>query len=275
MDPLEPKSHSVEIPFIPQEKNLCGPTVLKMATQTFLPDVSFETYKNLTFREKAQGTFKSDMLSSTRRLGLTPYKVPTLNIMFNEINHGRPVIVFQNLGLSWYPAWHYALLVGYDSEKNIVYLHSGTDANLEMNFPLFTRTWKRGENWSYVVVPPEIIPPHVSLNEVLDNATVFESLKEKAIAQKIYKSMIDRWPNRFEPHLGLANIFYEDKKIKPAIKEIEIALKLNPKHPALLYNLSVLYHESGDLNKALQYKTQTLAASSAEDKNAYLKKFKF
>jgi tetratricopeptide (TPR) repeat protein len=270
-----PKEHLLKLEFIPQKKNLCGPTVLKMASQQYLPKVPFETYKQFTFREKAEGTFKSDMISSTRRLGLSPYRVPTLETMFQEIDQGRPVIIFQNLGLSWYTMWHYSLLVGYNSEKNIVYLHSGTTPYDHMGFSLFVRTWHRGENWSYVVVPPDVIPDHATIDEALDNATVFENLKEKELAKKVYAAMSTKWPDRFEPYLGLANLFYEEKNLKEAIQEILLALKASPNHPALLYNLASLYHETGESKKAQELKKKTLAAAPPDEKEIYIRKFTF
>ncbi len=265
----------LDIEFVPQGEKLCGPAVLKMASKKHLPHTPFETYKEFAFHEKAEGSFKSDMISSTRRLGLAPYRIPNLEIMFQEIDQGRPVMVFQNLGLSWYPKWHYALLIGYDSFRNIVYLHSGFTEKLKMNFGLFTRTWRRGEYWSYVVVPPQTIPAHVSIEEALDNAVVFENIKNKDAAKIIYTRIAEKWPLRFEPHLGLANLWYESKNLKAAIKEIQVALKIAPNHPALLYNLAVLYYETGELKKAQILKNKTLAAAPNDQRETYLKKFKF
>lgn len=269
------KETLLDIEFVPQGEKLCGPAVLKMASQKYLSDIPFETYKKLAFHEKAEGSFKSDMISSTRRLGLAPYRVPSLEIMFQEIDQGRPVMVFQNLGLSWYPKWHYALLIGYNSSKNIVYLHSGFTEKLEMNFGLFTRTWRRGEHWSYVMVPPHTIPAHASIEEALDNAVVFENINNKGVSKIIYTHIAEKWPLRFEPHLGLANLWYENKNLKAAIKEIQVALKIAPNHPALLYNLAILYYETGELKKAQILKNKTLAAAPNDQKETYLKKFKF
>lgn len=265
----------LEVPFIPQGEKMCGPAVLNMAAKPYLPNVPFDTYKNLSFREKAEGTFTSDMLSATRRLGLAPYKVATLEAMLKNVSIGRPVMVFQNLGLSWYPMWHYALLVGYDKNENIVYLHSGFTEYRKMDFGLFKRTWRRGDYWSYIVVPPSTIPENVAFNEVLDNATTFENLKNYKIAQDIYSAMIKKWPDRFEPHLGLANMHYENKQIKKALSEMNKAYQLNPKHPALTYNLSQLYHELGNKKKAEEMKQKTLLHSNDVEKEDYLKKFKF
>lgn len=271
----EPTNKKLEVPFVAQGDNLCGPATLKMASEKYIPGTPLETYKKFAFAEKAGGTFKSDMLSTTRRLGLVPYRVSNLKTMLSEIDQNRPVIVFQNLGLSWFPKWHYALLTGYDSQKNIVYLHSGFTAYDEMGFSLFVRTWKRGENWSYAILPSDIIPSYAEWEEVLDNATTFDNLKNIDVSRNIYSSMTKRWPNRFEPYLGLANIEYALNKKKSAISYIKKAIEIEPNHPALLYNLAVLYQETGQKKLAFQFKTKTLQVAPPDQKEFYNKKFTF
>ena len=57
---------------------------------------------------------------------------------------GLPVVVFQNLGLSAAPVWHYAVLIGYDLDSEKVVLHTGVDEASEQSIHPFERTWVRG-----------------------------------------------------------------------------------------------------------------------------------
>jgi hypothetical protein len=54
------------------------------------------------------------MIGAARRHGRLAYLITGPDSMFEEVAAGHPVIVLQNLGLSWYPVWHYAVVVGYD-----------------------------------------------------------------------------------------------------------------------------------------------------------------
>ncbi len=269
-------NHKVlDVPFIAQEKNMCGPVVLKMATSFSAPQYSLSDLKEMTFREEAQGTFQSDILSAARRMGLTPYRVKTSQGMWNEIREGRPVIAFQNLGLSWLPAWHFSLVVGYDSPADKVYLHTGTEALQSLGIKRFIATWERGGQWSYVVTEPKDIPSQSSFDEALENAMLLEKIDHVSEARLVYMAMTERFADRFEPHLGLAQIYYADKKMPEALKESELALSKSPEHPALLFNLSILYFENGQTLRAQDLKRQTLARASQEERAAYEKRFTF
>ncbi len=275
LPPGVPQLQKLEVDFIPQEAKLCGPTVLKMATQKYTPTLEFQTYKQMSYREELQGSTKADMLSTIRRIGLSPYQVSTLPEMFENVSEGRPVIVFQNLAVSWMPAWHYSLLVGYDTKKNVMVLHSDRTPYQEMDFDRFANTWKRGEKWAYVAVPPNEIPKHATFENAIDNAIVFEYLRMDRTAQQLYLTMLERWPKRFEPHLGLANIYHSSKNIKRAIEEIDRALMKKPNHPALLFNLATLYFENGQFKQAKLAKEKTIAAAPADQKTKYEQRFTF
>lgn len=270
-----PAEKVLEIPFIAQEKNMCGPVVLKMATNFSAPHYTLSDLKQMTFREEAKGTFQSDILSAARRMGLTPYKVPSSSAMWSQIRDGRPVIVFQNLAVSWLPAWHFSLLVGYDVNKDKVYLHTGTEALQSMGIQRFQKTWERGGSWSYVVTQPSDIPNSAPFEEALQNAMLLEKINHQGPAREVYAQMLKQFPTRFEPHLGLAQIYYAQGNLQDSLMESELALGKSPDHPALLFNLSILYFESGALKKAQELKTLALAHASPEERATYEKRFTF
>jgi hypothetical protein len=54
-----------------------------------------------------------------------PYVIRDFKALMQRAAAGHPVVVMQNLGLSWYPKRHYAMVIGYELEKQIVTLCSG------------------------------------------------------------------------------------------------------------------------------------------------------
>ena len=72
--------------------------------------------------------------------------------MLTEIAAGNPVIIFENLALSWLPQWHYALALGYDLQRQEIILHSGHDANFRWDLSKFERSWMLGDYWGLVVL---------------------------------------------------------------------------------------------------------------------------
>lgn len=245
-----------EVAFVPMEKNFRGPTVLKMAAEFHQPQRPMTAYTGHVFTEQLEGPLKADMISAARRLGLAPYKVPSPETMFNEIARSQPVVAFQNLGATWLPAWHYSLVVGYSAGENTVLLHGGAKPYEEMSFDRFLKTWERGGKWAYVLVPPSSIPPHADFKEAIDNAVLFEILGRQDLAMRLYRAMAVKWPNRFEPLLGIATIQHKHRNLDLAIGTTEKALGIAPDHPALLFNLAVMHFENGDTQTAKQLKAK-------------------
>ena len=64
-----------------------------------------------------EGTLRTDVAAAARRHGRLAVPVTRLADLAAELAAGHPVLVFQNLGLGWFPVWHYAVAVGYDLER--------------------------------------------------------------------------------------------------------------------------------------------------------------
>ena len=110
-----PVSHELDsVPFYPQEAYQCGPASLSMALTWSGIQANPETITPEVFTPSRKGSLQSAMIGAARRHGRLAYLITGPDSMFKEVAAGHPVIVLQNLGLSWYPVWHYAVVVGYD-----------------------------------------------------------------------------------------------------------------------------------------------------------------
>lgn len=274
-DALIQRSVRNDIPFIPQEARMCGPTVLQMLAIDLQQETDFQTLRKMSFNEREQGTFKSDFLSASRRIGLAPYRVDSLNELIQLSAEGHPVVVFQNLGLPSSPQWHYALVVGYDLDRNEVLLHSGTTAYQRMSFPRFLKAWDWGGSWAYQLARPADFPDRASFEEALDNAIVFDELAMLDQALEIYESMKFRWPDRFEPYLGSANVHFFLKDFESAVQDLERAIARNPRIPALYFNLAVIHFERGNLQAAKRWKALALQLLPDEERDLAEKRMSF
>ena len=78
--------------------------------------------------------------------------------LLGELAAGHPVMVLQNLGLDWYPQWHFAVAVGYDLSTNELALRSGEERRQLVSLDTFNRTWTRADHWALVVLPPDQLP---------------------------------------------------------------------------------------------------------------------
>jgi len=108
------------VPFFPQEAYQCGPAVLSMALVWSGDRVLPDTVAPEVFTPSLKGSLQSAITGAARRHGKVAYPISRIDLMLKELAAGHPVIVLQNLGLSWIPRWHYSLAVGYDLAKNLI-----------------------------------------------------------------------------------------------------------------------------------------------------------
>ena len=105
------------------------------------------------------GSLQVEMLAATRRNGLLAYELaPKLDDLLAEVAAGSPAVVLQNLALSWYPVWHYSVVVGYDLEREEIILRSGLERRQALSLTTFEHTWESAGYWAMLALPPGRMP---------------------------------------------------------------------------------------------------------------------
>lgn len=226
-----------DVPLIKQEDFFCGPASLAMVLQWSGLEITQKEIAQQSFSPGARGTYLADMIGAARRRGQLAVALSTLPDLLSEISAGHPVIIFQNLGLSWAPRWHYAVAVGYDLDRDRIFLHSGRLDRMTMSLGLFDRTWRRGDYWAIVVLPPEKLPVSADQWDVLRAAAALERVGETAAAESVYENGHHRWPQNWIWHYGLGNARYARGDLKGAKAAFERARAIAPSIPEILQNL--------------------------------------
>ncbi len=242
---LEKSRHEeikLDVPFVAQKEKHCGPTSLYTILKEKDPTIQYQTLVDMTFSPGAEGAYKNDMLAAVRRLGYAPYPIPLQQIP-TAIGARQPVLVFQNLALSWYPLWHYSVIVGYSKPKQAFFVHDGKEAYKETSTKRLAKTWERGGKWSYVIMSPQEIPPFASHEQALQNAMIFERLNLFKQAKQAYQEISRRWPRNYESYIGLATLAYRDQEYQKAIIFTKKAINLSADNPYLFLNLAQFYQQ--------------------------------
>jgi tetratricopeptide (TPR) repeat protein len=242
---LPMRAEVVDVPFYPQEELYCGPAAMAMAlTWSGLP-ISQQEMAAQVYTPERKGSIRNDMLAAARRNGRLAVRVDSLRALLREIASGNPVLVFQNLGLRWYPRWHYAVAFGYDLEENVLTLRSGVDARLRTDLELFERTWVRGGDWAIVVLPPVRLPVTATEQDVLEAATGLERARRPIEAAQAYTAMTRRWPESLGAHMGLGNSRFAAGDFGGAERAYRLAIELHPQAADAWNNLAYALARQG------------------------------
>lgn len=221
-----------------------------MVTQHLGQTTSLKEMTDMLYTPEAKGTFQNDVIAASRRMGLIAVPIKNLKNVMMEINNNNPVLVFQNLGLTWLPKWHYALVVGYDLNKNAMILHTGEEKKFMMKLPTFERIWSRVDDWGLVIVKPGDIPA-TATEEDMVAATAFLELSQKSkLAEFSYQKILTKWNTSLGSLVGLGNIFYQKDDFKTSQTYFKLAIEAHPEAAGAWHNYAMVLYADKKIKEA-------------------------
>jgi predicted Zn-dependent protease len=257
---------SVEIPavpFYPQDTYQCGPAAMAMVLQWTGATVSPQELVPEVFTPSRQGSLQLALVSTARRHNRLAYPIKGLDALLKELAAGHPVVVLQNLGLRWFPRWHYAVPIGYDLSKGLFILRSGQQPRRQMSWGLFMRTWKRAGSWGLVVLPPGQVPASAGEQSYLMAALGLEQAGQWEGAARAYTAALCRWPSSLGALMGLGNCCYALGDLIGAERAFSRAAKASPSSGAAFNNLAHVLAEQGRYAEARRMATRAVALGGA------------
>ncbi|MFQ5932299.1 MAG: PA2778 family cysteine peptidase [Nitrospiraceae bacterium] len=255
---LPPRAELLHVPFHPQEAYYCGPASLAMVLNWAGASISPRELVAQVYTPGRQGTLQAEIITAARRHGRLAYPVSTRGNLLRELAAGHPVIILQNLGLSWYPRWHYAVVIGYDLPGRRLVLHSGFEPRKVVLMRLFERTWARGKNWGVVVLPPDELPASAEETPFVRAVVGLEKAGRSTAAARGYRAALTRWPQSYGALMGLGNSLYALGDLPGAEKAFRAATFARPNAGGAFNNLAEILMVQGRPSEALPYAMQAV-----------------
>ncbi len=271
---LKPNQSVSGVPFVEQADAHCGPATLTMALRWAGRDVGVDEVAKQVFTPGMRGSFQVDMISAARRNGMMAIPIAGLDSLLKEIENGHPVIVFENLALRWIPQWHYAIVFGYDLDRQTVAMHSGPEANKQWDMRKFERSWKLGDYWALVVLPPGQLSAVADELSHVRAAATLEELKLLLEAKKAYASILVKWPESLGANIGAANIAYTHAEYSRAVEFLASATKAHPNSAIAWHNLAFAYQGTKRLKLARASAERALSLVDEDQKFQFQKSLK-
>lgn len=241
-----------DTPFFPQERFQCGPaalaTILNASGLSATPD---QLVARVYIPEK-RGSIRTEMIAAVRQNDRLPYPVNgTLQTITDELNAGRPVLILQNLGLSWYPRWHYAVVIGYDADADEWLLRSGLDAVRRTPTKVLLHTWRRSDYWGIVALRASELPTSVNPVVYANVISTLEQTGRQATADVAWQTLADAFPDFAIGLLGRANSALALDDLQKAADYFQAAIAADPAMHAARNNLAMTQLMMGNAAQAL------------------------
>ena len=268
-EPFPPGARSVEltgVPFFPQKLHQCGPAALATVLANRGLPVTADDLVDEVYLPGREGSLQVEIVAAVRRHDLVPYPIDgRLDEVIEEIAASRPVLVLQNLGVSWYPVWHYAVVVGYDVDRDQLITRSGTIERRREGRTIFMRTWARSRFWAISVLAPGELPARADAPKLFRTLAEMEAVGKRDIARAGYRAMAERW-NAPEGYFGLGNLALADQDWLGAERDFRATIACaGGRHVAAQNNLAMALLGRGCAAEAVAEADAALAQLAADD----------
>ncbi|MAA74218.1 MAG: hypothetical protein CMN28_05880 [Salinisphaeraceae bacterium] len=235
-----------DTPFFPQARYQCGPAALATVLVDSGIAVTPEDLVDRVYIPALEGSLQAEMVAAARQADRLPVRIPaSLDGVMNSLQAGRPVLVLLNQALPWYPAWHYAVVIGYSAQRQALLLRSGTTARQWMDLSVFHQQWQQAGGWGLVTLEPGASPNGLVLDAYMDASAAAEAAGMQTLAERAYRAGTEHWPEASAPHLGLANSLYAQGDSPAAARVLSRLLSQHPEHAVALNNLAQIRAEAG------------------------------
>lgn len=248
---LPARAELVDVPYYAQEDLMCGPTSLAMALNAVGIDAKVATLTEQVYLPGREGSLQIEMLAAARRNGALAYPLaPELRAVLQEVAAGTPVVALLNLsGVKFWPLWHYAVVVGYDIEREEIILRSGANPRRVTDVGFFEFLWKDGGYWAMAAVPPDRVPATAREEPYAAAAAALERVRRRD-AGEAYRALLSRWPENLVGLIGLGNVEYGAGNLVAAEAAFRRAAAAHPQSAVAFNNLAQTLADLGRLEEA-------------------------
>jgi hypothetical protein len=236
---IPPRYELITTPFFPQELYQCGPAALATVLSANGIQATPDQLKSEVYIPDRKGSLQIEMLASARKHGTIAVVIPPqLDSLIREVAAGHPVLILQNLGFSWYPSWHYAVVIGYDLDEKTATLRSGTTKREKLSFRTLKNTWARSNHWGFVALKPGEVPAMREPEPMIRGLLAYEKKASPASAETAYEAAARKWPDNLVLLMGWGNMAYANGRYQTALRAFQQAVSAHPDSAAAHNNLA-------------------------------------
>jgi tetratricopeptide (TPR) repeat protein len=243
-----------DLPFYPQEDYQCGPAALATAFGGSGLVVAPDALAPEVYVPGRKGSFQIELTAAARHHDRLAYPLTgALPALLAELDAGHAVLVLQNLGVSWYPQWHYAVVRGYDLGSGKLVLNSGRMENYRVAISTFEHTWQRAQHWGLVILAPGELPTTADADayfSAIAPQLSGTSASGAVVQEALLEAGLKRWPDHLELLMARGNQLYGQGQLAAALTQFETAAQRHPDYPYAWNNQAVVAAELGRKEQA-------------------------
>ena len=232
----------LDVPFIAQKSNYCGPAALAMLANFYGHPVSQDDIASAIYLPDIGGTLTIELANYARRyhLWVRQYR-GSVDDLRQKLNAGVPLLVLGRFG----EQPHYFVVLGWDEFRQTVTVHSDTRPRFEMRVEDFLRHWDRANRWTLLVCPPEKAAWRLNGDEHNDLGVFFEREGALELATQHYVAATQARPENSYFRMNLGNALLKQRRLREAADTFARAVELDAQNADAMNNLAYTELEMG------------------------------
>ena len=232
----------LNVPFIAQKTNYCGPAALAMLANYYGHPVTQDEIASAIYLPDIGGTLTSELTDYARRFHLWVRQYHgSFDDLREKLSAGVPLLVLGKFG----EQPHYFLVLGVDNFRQIVTVHSDARPRFEMRLEDFQRHWDRAGNWTLLVCPPEKATWRLTAEEHNDLGVFFERAGLLESATQHYVAATQSSPQNSYFRMNLGNALLKQRRLREAAETFARAVELDSQNADAMNNLAYTWLELG------------------------------
>jgi len=233
---------ALDVPFVAQKPQYCGPAVLAMVANYYGQHATQDDIAAAIYQRGLRGVLTTDLAEHAQHLGFwaRAYR-GDLGDLRQKMADGVPLILHTRFG----ERDHFLVAVGADKFNQTFTVHTDTRPGLELPQEELLRHWERGGRWTLLVCPVERVTWSLSAVEHNDLGVHLERRGQYMAAAGHYKLAAELQPRNAVFHFNLGNAFLKQKLFAEAAAAFRRAADLAPDNADALNNLAWAWHELG------------------------------
>jgi ABC-type bacteriocin/lantibiotic exporter with double-glycine peptidase domain len=143
------------VPFYADRRDQWGPAALASVLGFWGKPTEPEELRREIHFPKQRGSTALDLRNAAAKRGLeAEMSGGSLAILRQELDAGRPVLVFVNNGVGIWPDEHFMVVTGYNDWLGGVYAHWGPHPYAFLRYKKFEKTWEKTGRWMLFISQP-------------------------------------------------------------------------------------------------------------------------
>ena len=248
---------TLDVPFVAQKPNFCGPAALAMLANYYGHRVTQEDIAGAVYLPEVRGTLTTELADYARQFNfwVRQYR-GSENDLREKLAAGVPLIVLGRFG----NRWHYFVVLDVDDFQQTLTVHSDTRANVQFSQDEFRRFWEHADRWTLLICPPTRATWALSADEQNDLGVFFERTGQVPSATEHYRAAVRLRPGNSYFQMNLGNALLKQKLFNEATAVYARAVRLDPENADAMNNLASASAELGaNLDQAVKLCQRAIA----------------